>query len=381
MHAGTPLTDEDRWPWLRAIAHEIDAMRARGEPAVVACSALKRAYRDILIGDRTDVVLVYLQGSKALIAERIAARKGHFMPPALLDSQFATLEEPGEDEHPIVVSIAPPPDAIVDEVVRQTEGAHSMSGEFAVYPSLRDRVVFITGGASGIGAEHVTQFAAQGAKVAFVDIADDAAQALIDRIEAAGHPVPFYQHCDLKDIAALQATIAEVGRRLGPITVLVNNAANDQRHKFEDVTVEYWDERLATNLRHQFFAIQAVAPMMRAAGGGSIINFGSVSWHSLQGGMPAYTTAKAAVEGLTRGMARDLGPDRIRVNTVIPGWIMTERQITLWLTPEAEKNLMQVQCLKEKLAPADVTRMVLWLASDDSRMCTAQLWVVDAGRM
>jgi D-xylose 1-dehydrogenase len=256
-----------------------------------------------------------------------------------------------------------------------------MSGESAVYPSLRDRVVFITGGASGIGAEHVAQFAAQGAKVAFVDIADDAAQALIDEIEAARHPAPLYRHCDLKDIAALQATIAEVGRRLGPVTVLVNNAANDQRHKFEDVTVEYWDERLATNLRHQFFAIQAVAPMMKAAGGGSIINFGSVSWHSLQGGMPAYTTAKAAVEGLTRGMARDLGPDRIRVNTVIPGWIMTERQVTLWLTPEAEANLMQVQCLKQKLVPADVSRMVLWLASDDSRMCTAQLWVVDAGRM
>jgi NAD(P)-dependent dehydrogenase (short-subunit alcohol dehydrogenase family) len=256
-----------------------------------------------------------------------------------------------------------------------------MSGDFAIYPSLRDRVVFVTGGASGIGAEHVTQFAAQGAKVAFVDIADDAAAALIGRIGAAGHPVPLYRHCDLKDIAALRATIAEVGQRLGAITVLVNNAANDQRHRFEDVTVEYWDERLATNLRHQFFAIQAVAPMMRSAGGGSIVNFGSVSWHSLQGGMPAYTTAKAAVEGLTRGMARDLGPDGIRVNTVIPGWIMTERQITLWLTPEAEKNLMQVQCLKQKLAPADVTRMVLWLASDDSRMCTAQLWVVDAGRM
>jgi NAD(P)-dependent dehydrogenase (short-subunit alcohol dehydrogenase family) len=256
-----------------------------------------------------------------------------------------------------------------------------MSGDFAVYPSLRDRVVFITGGASGIGAEHVTQFAAQGAKVAFVDIADDAASALVDRIGAAGHTAPLYRHCDLRDIAALQATIAEVGGRLGSITVLVNNAANDQRHKFGDVTVEYWDERMATNLRHQFFAIQAVAPMMRAAGGGSIINFGSVSWHSLQGGMPAYTTAKAAVEGLTRGMARDLGPDRIRVNTVIPGWIMTDRQVTLWLTPEAEANLMQVQCLKEKLVPADVTRMVLWLAADDSRMCTAQLWVVDAGRM
>jgi NAD(P)-dependent dehydrogenase (short-subunit alcohol dehydrogenase family) len=256
-----------------------------------------------------------------------------------------------------------------------------MSGEFAIYPSLRDRVVFITGGASGIGAEHVAQFAAQGARVAFVDIADDAAQALVERVEAAGHPTPLYRHCDLKNIAALQAVIADVPRALGPITVLVNNAANDQRHRFEEVTVEYWDERLATNLRHQFFAIQAVAPMMRASGGGSIINFGSVSWHSLQGGMPAYTTAKAAVEGLTRGMARDLGPDKIRVNTVIPGWIMTERQISLWLTPEGERNLMQVQCLKEKLVPADVTRMVLWLASDDSRMCTAQLWVVDAGRM
>jgi NAD(P)-dependent dehydrogenase (short-subunit alcohol dehydrogenase family) len=256
-----------------------------------------------------------------------------------------------------------------------------MSGEFAIYPSLRDRVVFITGGASGIGAEHVTQFTAQGARVAFVDIADDAAQMLADRIKAEGQQGPLYRHCDLKDVAALQATIAEVGRELGPITVLVNNAANDERHRFEDVTIEYWDERLATNLRHQFFAIQAVAPMMRAAGGGSIINFGSVSWHALQGGLPAYTTAKAAVEGLTRGMARDLGPDKIRVNTVIPGWIMTERQITRWLTPEGEKNLMQVQCLKEKLAPADVTRMVLWLASDDSRMCTAQLWVVDAGRM
>ena len=256
-----------------------------------------------------------------------------------------------------------------------------MTGDFAIYRSLRDRVVFITGGASGIGAEHVAQFAAQGAEVAFVDIADDAAHALVGRIESAGHRPPLYRHCDLKDIASLRQVIAEVGDRLGPITVLVNNAANDQRHSFEDVTVEYWDERLATNLRHQFFAIQAVAPMMRKAGGGSIINFGSVSWHSLQGGMPAYTTAKAAVEGLTRGMARDLGPDRIRVNTVIPGWIMTDRQIALWLTPEAEANLMRTQCLKEKLVPADVTRLVLWLASDDSRMCTAQLWVVDAGRM
>jgi NAD(P)-dependent dehydrogenase (short-subunit alcohol dehydrogenase family) len=163
--------------------------------------------------------------------------------------------------------------------------------------------------------------------------------------------------------------------------VLVNNAANDQRHGYEDVTVEYWDERMATNLRHQFFAIQAVAPMMKAAGGGSIINFGSISWHTNQGGMPAYTTAKAAVEGLTKGMARDLGSFGIRVNTVIPGWIMTQRQIDLWLTPEAEENLLRAQCLKTKLVPADVARMVLWLAADDSQMCTSQLWVVDGGRL
>ena len=185
-----------------------------------------------------------------------------------------------------------------------------MTGPFAVYPSLRNKLVFITGGASGIGAELVTAFAAQGARVAFVDVADDAAQAVC-------------------------AAVAEAGR-LGPISVLVNNAANDQRHSFETVTADYWDERMATNLRHQFFAIQAVAPIMRKAGGGSIINFGSMSWRAAQGGMPAYTTAKAAIEGLTKGMARDLGPHGIRVNCVIPGWIMTQRQIDLWLTPEAE---------------------------------------------
>ncbi len=249
------------------------------------------------------------------------------------------------------------------------------------YPSLCDRVVFVTGGASGIGAAEVMHFAQQGARVAFVDIADDVAEKLTATLRDAGQPVPFYQHCDLKDIGALRAAIAEVGRRLGNITVLVNNAANDQRHNWQDVTPEYWDERLATNLRHQFFAIQAVAPMMRAAGGGSIINFGSISWHSNQGGMPAYTTAKAAVEGLSKGMARDLGVYAIRVNTVIPGWIMTERQITLWLTPEAEENLLATQCLKQKLVPDDVARLVLWLGADDSRMCTAQSWVVDGGRL
>ncbi len=251
----------------------------------------------------------------------------------------------------------------------------------AVYPSLRDRVVFVTGGASGIGAAEVSAFARQGARVAFVDIADEAAQALCANVREAGHPEPFFQHCDLTDIGALQAAIASVGARLGPVTVLVNNAANDQRHAWQDVTPDFWDERMATNLRHQFFAIQAVAPMMKAAGGGSIVNFGSISWHTNHGGMPAYTTAKAAVEGLTKGMARDLGPDGIRVNTVIPGWIMTQRQIDLWLTPEAEAELMRAQCLKEKVYPEDVANLVLWLGSDDSRMCTSQLWVVDGGRL
>jgi NAD(P)-dependent dehydrogenase (short-subunit alcohol dehydrogenase family) len=256
-----------------------------------------------------------------------------------------------------------------------------MTDRFAAYPSLRGRTVFVTGGASGIGASEVTHFAAQGARVAFVDINDDAGTALAKSVSAAGHPEPFYQHCDLKDIVSLRKTIDAAAARFGPITVLVNNAANDQRHKWEDVTVEFWDERMATNLRHQFFALQAVVPMMRAAGGGSIVNFGSISWHTNHGDMPAYTTAKAAVEGLTKGMARDLGPHKIRVNTVIPGWVMTQRQLDLWLTPEAEANLMKAQCLKEKVYPEDLARMVLWLASDDSRMCTAQMWVVDGGRL
>jgi NAD(P)-dependent dehydrogenase (short-subunit alcohol dehydrogenase family) len=256
-----------------------------------------------------------------------------------------------------------------------------MSESFATYPSLRGRTVLVTGGASGIGAAEVAHFAAQGARVAFVDIDDAAAAVLIETTRNAGHPEPFYQHCDLKDIASLQKAIRIVGETLGPITVLVNNAANDQRHNWEDVTVAFWDERMATNLRHQFFALQAVVPMMRAAGGGSIVNFGSISWHLSQGDMPAYTTAKAGVEGLTKSMARALGGDGVRVNCVIPGWIMTQRQIDLWLTPEAEANLLRMQCLKAKLVPEDVARMVLWLAAEDSRMCSGQLWVVDGGRL
>lgn len=249
----------------------------------------------------------------------------------------------------------------------------------ATYPSLRGRTVFITGGATGIGAANVAHFAAQGAKVAFVDIQEAPARALVAATAAAGHPEPLFLPCDLRDIPALQTAIATAAAQLGPITILVNNAAHDQRHDWKDVTVELWEDRMQVNLRHQFFAIQAAAPMMQAAGGGSIINFGSISWHLAMGGMPAYTTAKAGIEGLTRSFARDLGPDNIRVNCVIPGWIMTERQKTLWLTPEAEADTLAKQCLKRLPEPADVSRLVLWLAADDSRMCTAQLFTVDGG--
>jgi NAD(P)-dependent dehydrogenase (short-subunit alcohol dehydrogenase family) len=274
--------------------------------------------------------------------------------------------------------------------------------DFAQYPSLRGRVVFISGGATGIGAALVEHFHHQGARVAFVDRQEEAGRSLVSKLagpetpEALAGPqapqglvtiggavaerfAPLFVPCDLRDIPALQHAIATVRRQLGPITVLVNNAAHDERHRIEDVTVAYWEDRMRVNLRHQFFAVQTVLPMMRETGGGSIVNMGSVSWHIGQGGMPAYTTAKAGIEGLTRGLARDLGPDRIRVNCIIPGWIMTQRQIDLWLTPEAEKDLMKAQCLKEKVYPADVARMALWLAADDSRLCTAQTWVVDAG--
>ena len=254
-----------------------------------------------------------------------------------------------------------------------------MTTDDASYPSLKDRVVLVTGGGSGIGASIVEHFCAQGSRVAFFDVAVEASRALVAAIAGSGRAAPEFVPCDLKDVAAAQAEIARIGRDKGPIRVLVNNAANDDRHKVEDVTPAYWDERIAVNLRHQFFCAQSVIPQMKAAGGGSIINFGSMSWMRATGGMPAYTAAKAAVHGLTRGLARDFGPDRIRVNTVVPGWIMTERQIRLWLDAEGERRLFENQCLKEKLHPPDIARMVLWLAADDSRMCTAQNWVVDGG--
>jgi NAD(P)-dependent dehydrogenase (short-subunit alcohol dehydrogenase family) len=185
--------------------------------------------------------------------------------------------------------------------------------------------------------------------------------------------------CDIKDIAALQAAVTRAGKELGDIAVLVNNAGNDTRHKWQDVTAEYWDDRIAVNLRHQFFTIQSVVPQMQRLGGGSIVNFGSISWKIGQGGMPAYSASKAAVHGLTRSVARDLGPSNIRVNTVLPGWVLTERQKTLWLTPEADRDRERAQCLKSGVQPVDLARMVLFLASDDSRMCTSQEFTVDGG--
>lgn len=249
----------------------------------------------------------------------------------------------------------------------------------AVFPSLHGRSVFISGGGSGIGESLVEHFCRQGAKVCFVDIADDPSKALVERLQEEGVSVPHFIHCDLRDIEALRAAIAETGQRHGPVKVLVNNAGNDDRHSTESVTVDYWDNRMQVNLRHQFFAAQAVRPQMRDAGGGSIINFGSITWLVGDPDCPAYVTAKSAVGGLTRALAREFGPEMIRVNCVLPGWVMTERQVKLWLDEAGERQIANRQCLPERLYPADIARMVLFLAADDSRMCTSQNFIVDGG--
>ncbi len=250
--------------------------------------------------------------------------------------------------------------------------------KFARYPSLADAAVLVTGGASGIGEQVVRAFADQGSRVGFVDLDSDRGTALADELRGAGAKV-YFEACDLRDIEALKRAFAAVEAAHGPATVLVNNAARDDRHGWQDVTPEYYDERIATNLRHMFFAIQTVAPGMIEAGKGSIINFGSNSWWEASGGFPVYTQSKAAVHGLTRGMARDLGPHRIRVNTVVPGWVMTERQKTLWATPETLEKHLQRQCLPDLIEPVYLARMVLFLASDDAAMCTANNYMVEAG--
>jgi NAD(P)-dependent dehydrogenase (short-subunit alcohol dehydrogenase family) len=249
---------------------------------------------------------------------------------------------------------------------------------FAQYPSLRHAVVYVTGGASGIGQDMMRAFAGQGSHVGFVDIDAEGGRKLAGELAGGGAKIAF-EPCDLRDIGALQSAFARLRGALGPACVLINNAARDDRHAWKEVTPAYYDERIATNLRHMFFAIQTVAPDMIAAGKGSIINFGSNSWWEGVGGMPVYTTAKAAVHGMTRSFARDLGKHRIRVNTIVPGWVMTERQKTLWVTPAAlERNLAR-QCLPFPIEPVYLARMALFLASDDSAMCTANNYMVEAG--
>ncbi len=249
---------------------------------------------------------------------------------------------------------------------------------FASYPSLHGASVVVTGGASGIGAELVRGFAGQGARVGFVDIDETSGETLAAELEADGGHVRFAR-CDLRDIDSLKQALKALAEANGPATVLVNNAARDDRHGWQDVTPDYWDERQATNLRHMFFAIQSVAPGMISAGGGAIVNMGSNSWWEAGGNMPAYTTAKAAVHGMTRSFARDLGQHRIRVNTVVPGWIMTARQKELWVTEEAIERHRARQCLPDLIEPHFVVRMVLFLASDDAAMCTANNYMVEAG--
>lgn len=249
----------------------------------------------------------------------------------------------------------------------------------AQYPSLADQVVFVTGGGSGIGASIVDLLCRQRAKVAFIDIAEEPSRQLVEHVRQSGYPAPLFIHGDLRDIGALRAAIQRATNELGVITRLVNNAACDDRHAVSEVTPEYWDDSIAVNLRHQFFAAQAVYPGMARAGGGSIVNFSSTSWMMGLGGMPVYVAAKAAVVGLTRALARDFGPAGIRVNTIVPGWVMTERQLTLHMTPEGEQKIQESQCLNGRVMPEDVARMVLFLAADDSRMCTSQCFIVDGG--
>ena len=255
-----------------------------------------------------------------------------------------------------------------------------MTRAIATYPSLRDAVVLITGGGGGIGAALTRRFAEQGAKVGFLDIARAPSEALVSELREAGHTVDFV-HADLRDIDALRAGIAAVRSSLGPISILLNNAAHDERHATAEVTPKYFDERIAVNLKHQFFAAQAVLPDMQAAQKGCVINFGSISWMLGQGGMPIYTAAKSAVLGLTRSLARDYGKDNIRVLSIAPGWIMTERQLEMWMTPEGNEERLKGQCLKRPLVPDDVARAALFFASDEAGAMTNQSYAVDGGWM
>jgi NAD(P)-dependent dehydrogenase (short-subunit alcohol dehydrogenase family) len=249
---------------------------------------------------------------------------------------------------------------------------------FATYPSLGDKTVFITGGATGIGRSLVEHFAAQGSRVRFVDIDEAAGKALAAQLKSAGQRADF-SYCDVRDIAALQVAIATVEDEAGGIDVLLNNAGNDTRHAAAEIDLAYWEDRMQVNVRHQFFAAQAVAAGMQRRGGGAIVNFGSIMTRMGAAGAPAYVTAKGAIEAMTRALAREFGPHRIRVNCLLPGWIMTERQVSLYLDAAGEARLLERQCLPEKLNPEDVARMALFLSADDSLHITSQNFIVDGG--
>jgi len=262
-----------------------------------------------------------------------------------------------------------------------TKSPDHPAGNWAKYPSLIDRTVFVTGGADGIGRSIVHQFAAQGSRVAFVDIQADKAKTTVERCLADNsRHVPIFFDVDVTDIDALREAVASAQKTMGGIEVLVNNAASDDRHSWEEMTPEYWDNRINTNLRHYFFAIQATAPAMIQAGAGSIINIGSSSYMMQEDFFPGYAIAKSGVEGITRTMARTLGTHNVRVNTVLPGWCATEKQLHVWWTAEGEAQTMEDQALKRRIYPDEFSQMVLWLAADDGAACTAQSFMVDGGR-
>jgi len=250
-----------------------------------------------------------------------------------------------------------------------------MADASAIYPSLRGKRVVVTGGGSGIGAAVVEAFVRQGAEAAFLDVLEGESEALVQRLP--DNPPRFYA-CDLTDLDALRTTFARIEADLGPVQVLVNNAANDDRHGLDEVTPDYWEQSLATNLRHHLFCAQAVVPGMKAAGGGAIVNFGSISWRLGLPDLVLYETAKAGIEGMTRALARELGPDGIRVTCVVPGNVKTPRQMQ-WYTPEAEAEIVDAQCLKARIHPDHVASLVLFLASDDAAMCTGHEYWIDAG--
>ena len=252
------------------------------------------------------------------------------------------------------------------------------SFEYAIYPDLKDKCVLVTGGGSGIGAELTTAFAKQGARVFFVDIAEQASRELEAALKDLPH-APRFLPCDLTNLEAVSGVFAEIEKSAGPVQVLVNNAANDDRHQIGDVTPAYWEQRMNVNLRHLFFCSQAAAKGMKTVGGGAILNFGSISWHLALPELTLYMTAKAAIEGMTHAMARDLGPDNIRVNTIIPGAVRTPRQEALWHNPDEEARILAGQCLKTRVEPTDVAALALFLASNNARHCTGREYYVDNG--